>query len=84
MTTFELVEKLLYDYDFVKRDVDISPSMRLNTIALDSLDFLELIMELESELEIELDETAFIQLQTVGDVVIMVDNELGINIPRAG
>ena len=74
MTTFDKVVKILVDYN----DCDasgITPDTKFADLGLDSLDTVELVMNFEEEfgITIEMNEG----LQTVGDVVELIDGAQG-------
>lgn len=48
----------------------------INDLGSDSLDLVELVMELEEEFQITIPEEATDDVQTIGDVVRHIENEL--------
>ena len=48
----------------------------LEDLGLDSLDAVEIIMSLEEEFEIEVDDEAFANVKTIGDVAYYVEKAL--------
>jgi acyl carrier protein len=54
----------------------IRPNLNLADIGLDSLDTIELIMELEEELDLELSDTEAERIKTVGDALRLIEERL--------
>ena len=74
MNVFELVAEVIAERN--ECDVaDITPEMTFQELNIDSLDTVDLLMQLEDKLdaEIELDE----QVSTVGELVEFIEKKLG-------
>ncbi len=54
----------------------ITSETRLDELVMDSLELLELVFALESQFAIEADEKLMSELQTVGDIMAMVEQAL--------
>ena len=76
-----LLEKTLFDTAAVASD-RIRPNQSLSDLRADSLDVVELVMELEDEFEIVIPDSDYEQLHTVGDAIRYIEHAL--NEPRRG
>lgn len=77
MSTFDkvrdiLVEQLECDASAVTED-----ALVVKDLGADSLDFVEIGMSVEEEFDIEIDESEYEGLQSVGDMVRTIDSKLG-------
>lgn len=69
---FKIVsEQLGYDQDKLTRDKSF-----IKDLGSDSLDLVELTMELEEEFQISIPEEAADDIQTIGDVIDSIEREL--------
>ena len=58
--------------------IEIKSTMALvNDLGFDSLDFIELIMDLEEVFEVEIDESVLSNESTVQDIIDLINRELG-------
>lgn len=73
MTTFEKVAELLVDAKDCDRE-SIKPESTWAELSLDSLDTVELVMNLEDEFGVPLEMNE--SLKTVGDVVAAIEEKL--------
>lgn len=53
---------------------DISMEMPTSDLGFDSLDTVEVIISLDEQFEVELEEEDFLQCQTVGDILKMIQD----------
>ena len=65
----EKIEKIIRDY---KEDqtIEITESTKLDDLQIDSLDKVEILMQIEEESDVKLDMEA--DMKTVGDLVMMI------------
>jgi len=65
----EKIEKIIRDY---KEDqtIEITESTKLDDLQIDSLDKVEILMQIEEECDVKLDMEA--DMKTVGDLVMMI------------
>lgn len=74
MTTFEKLKPIISDQLGVKMEnVTLDASFK-DDLEADSLDMVDLTMEIEDEFAIEIGDKVAATLQTVGDVVRYIDN----------
>ncbi len=66
-----IVDKLGVDENEVTPEASFS-----NDLGADSLDTVELIMELEKEFNIQIPDEAAEQISTVGDAIAFIENEI--------
>ncbi len=59
----------------VKVDV-LDPAVELKSLGLDSLDLVELIMDIEEQYAIEFDNEELMEFKTVGDVLSAIEKKL--------
>lgn len=72
MTTFDIVKNILIDKSGV--DVDITPESKLSDeLGLDSLDLIELTMEIERQFGIIIPDEKVEQVEAVNDMVLLVE-----------
>ena len=74
MTTFEKLKPIIADQLGVKIENIKSESSFKDDLEADSLDMVDLTMEIEDEFAIEISEKVAATLQTVGDVVNYIEN----------
>ena len=78
----EIVNELVERYGRGTNDDDVlltddeMLSLPINSIGLDSLDFLELVFELEEKYNVELEEISVTAFPTVGSVVEVIKKKL--------
>ena len=69
MDTFHLIKQLVSE----KTNEDVLPTSTLRDLKIDSIDLVDVIMELEERLHIRFEDSELFQLKTVSDVVRLVD-----------
>jgi acyl carrier protein len=74
MTTFEKLKPLIADQLGVKMEIIKPESSFKDDLEADSLDMVDLTMEIEDEFAIEINDKVAATLQTVGDVVNFIEN----------
>ncbi|MFP5115272.1 acyl carrier protein [Bacillaceae bacterium C204] len=74
MTTFEKLKPIIADQLGVKIETIKSESSFKDDFEADSLDMVDLTMEIEDEFAIEISDKVAATLQTVGDVVNYIEN----------
>lgn len=74
MTTFEKLKPIIADQLGVKMENIKAESSFKDDFDADSLDMVDLTMEIEDEFAIEISDKVAATLQTVGDVVIFIEN----------
>lgn len=72
MTTLERIRKLPFVQSLELNEDEIVPSTELESLGLDSLDFMEFLVALEDEFDIEIPQRG-LPLETIQDVVDVVD-----------
>lgn len=65
---FKFIENYLINFGGIEFEINEKTNIK-NELNLDSLDMLELIIELENEYEIDIDAEIFSELKTIEDVV---------------
>ena len=55
---------------------DIKIEDRLNSLGGDSLDQVEIIMQIEDKYNIEIDDTEFCEIERLSDIVILVESKV--------
>jgi acyl carrier protein len=75
MTTFEKLKPIIADQLGVKMENIKLESSFKDDFEADSLDMVDLTMEIEDEFAIEISDKVATTLQTVGDVVIYIQNQ---------
>ena len=73
----EKVKKIIIDKLGVDESEVTNEASFTNDLGADSLDTVELIMELEKEFNISIPDEQAEQIQTVGDAVTYLDSQLG-------
>lgn len=77
MSTLEKVTNILVE----QLDCDVSAvtetALVVKDLGADSLDFVEIGMSIEEEFDIEIDESEYEGLKTVGDMVRTIEQKLG-------
>ena len=74
MTTFEKLKPIIADQLGVKMEIIKQESSFKDDFDADSLDMVDLTMEIEDEFAIEINDKVAATLQTVGDVVKYIEN----------
>jgi acyl carrier protein len=74
MTTFEKLKPIIADQLGVKMEIIKLESSFKDDLEADSLDMVDLTMEIEDEFAIEISDKVAETLQTVGDVVKYIEN----------
>jgi acyl carrier protein len=74
MTTFEKLKPIIADQLGVKMEIIKLESSFKDDFDADSLDMVDLTMEIEDEFAIEISDKVATTLQTVGDVVKYIEN----------
>ncbi len=65
---FKFIENYLINFCGIEFEINEKTNIK-NELDIDSLDMLELIIELENEYKIDIDYEIFIELKTIEDVV---------------
>jgi acyl carrier protein len=74
----EVLENLLKNKKQNYKNLDLSLNLSFKDLELDSLDKLEIILELEKEFNIELSNLEnLLQLKTIEDIYFLVNHKLG-------
>ncbi|WP_430256510.1 acyl carrier protein [Neorhizobium sp. DAR64872/K0K18] len=73
MTTLERLRAIIVDVLNVDADLVVPSANFINDLGADSLDHIELLMAVESELDLELDDEALEKVQTVQDAASLID-----------
>jgi acyl carrier protein len=73
MTTLERIRTIIVDVLDVDADRVVPSANFITDLGADSLDHIELLMAVESELDLDLDEDALEKVQTVQDAVSLID-----------
>lgn len=69
---FEIVKEMIIDR-FDVHEESVTPTMTFNDLGADSLDIVELVMELENRFEVTFDDDKIEQLDNVGDAVQYIE-----------
>lgn len=66
---FDFIKNYLIDFDGID-DIDINENSHLsNDLKLDSIDVLDLIIEIENYFKIDIDGEEFVKLKTIGEIL---------------
>ena len=65
---FKFIENYLINFGGIEFEINEKTNIK-NELDIDSLDMLELIIELENEYKIDIDSEIFVELKTIGDIV---------------
>ena len=65
---FKFIENYLFIFGVIEFEINEKTNIK-NELDIDSLDMLELIIELENEYKIDIDVEIFSELKTIGDIV---------------
>ena len=77
MSTFDKVRDILVEQLGCDADAVTDTALVVKDLGADSLDFVEIGMSVEEEFDIEIDESEYEGLQSVGDIVRTIDSKLG-------
>lgn len=77
MTTFEKLKGIIVENFGVDADLITPEASLVDDLGLDSLDDVELAIEIENDFEIEVSDEQIEASFTVGDVVKVIDTQLG-------
>lgn len=69
---FDIVKEMIIDRFGVQAE-SVTPTMTFNDLGADSLDIVELVMELENRFEVTFDDEKIEQLANVGDAVQYIE-----------
>lgn len=72
--TFETVSKIIADQFSLDKDSITMETDLINDLNADSLDVVELIMEIEQNFEIEIPDEKLKEVKTIKDIVDYIDN----------
>lgn len=76
MSTFDKVKEILIEQlECDEAKVTESASI-VDDLGADSLDFVEIGMELEDAFDVEIEESAYADMNTVADIVSAIDSQL--------
>lgn len=74
---FERVKEIIAEQLDVSEEVEITPeTSMMKDLDADSLDAVEIMMELEDEFEIEIPDEEAEQFKTIGDIVRFVESKI--------
>ena len=76
MNTFETVQKLIVDKFGVTKE-DVTPQMTFDDLGADSLDVVEVVMEVEDQFGIEFEDDRIESLNNIQDAVAYIDELKG-------
>ena len=77
MSTFDKVKDILVEQLECDADAVTDTALVVKDLGADSLDFVEIGMSVEEEFDIEIDESEYEGLQSVGDIVRTIESKLG-------
>lgn len=60
----------------ISKNKEITPETSLKDLGLDSLDMVEVLMEVEEELDIQFEEEEMVNLKTVNDVYNAIERKI--------
>ena len=75
MDTFELIQKYLSK--IVRDPSTITPDATLRTLGVDSLDMVDMMVEIEEELGIRFKDEELVTMKTIGDAVSLINSKTG-------
>jgi len=75
---FAVLKKLMLNFLDINTD-DLTPATQLSSLGLESLDFVEIQVELEKRYGVKIDSAVFIsgELRTLGDFATYVGQQIG-------
>ena len=65
---FKFIENYLINFCGIEFEINEKTNIK-NELDIDSLDMLEIIIELENEYKIDIDSEIFVELKTIGDII---------------
>jgi len=65
---FKFIENYLINFGGIEFEINEKTNIK-NELDIDSLDMLEIILELENEYKIDIDSEIFVELKTIGDII---------------
>ena len=74
--TFEKVQKILAEQLELDADEITMDSSLVEDLGIDSLDFVDIVMSLEDEFDIEFPEEDMAGIKTVGDIVKYIEDKI--------
>ena len=75
MQTFEKVSRIISDQLGIDAEFEFSLQTTWEELNADSLDLVEVVMEIEDEFDISVPDEAVTAMQTMGDLVAYIDAE---------
>jgi len=72
MDSLKIIQDYLNEHHAIPPE-SITPDTRLDEINIDSLSFLGLVFEFESKLGIDAPDDAIINIQTIGELILLVE-----------
>ena len=75
MNTFEKISALMAEQLGIDKDSITLESEIIKDLGADSLDVVEMLLDLEKEYGIEISDEAAAELKTVGDIVNLIDKK---------
>ncbi|NOQ50222.1 MAG: acyl carrier protein [Mycoplasmataceae bacterium] len=71
-----ILENLIKISDQISKNKNITITSSLKEIGIDSLDLLDMIVELEGIYNIEIDDSVLLKLETVKDVIDAIEHKI--------
>ena len=75
MNTFEKISALMAEQLGIDKDTITLESEIIKDLGADSLDVVEMLLDLEKEYGVEISDEAAAELKTVGDIVNLIDKK---------
>ncbi len=75
MNTFEKISALMAEQLGIEKDSITLESEIIKDLGADSLDVVEMLLDLEKEYGVEISDDAAAELKTVGDIVNLIDKK---------
>ena len=75
MTTFEKIASLMAEQLGVDKNTITPESEIIKDLGADSLDVVEMLLDLEKEYGVEISDEQAAELKTVGDIVKLIENK---------
>ena len=72
VSTLEQIQKILQDYKG-KPEIRIKPETKFEELQLDSLDTIDLVMEIEDKLGVNIEMSK--EIQTVGNIIQIIEKQ---------
>ena len=73
MDTFEKISRIVADNTKLNPE-SISPETTLNELGLDSIDLVDLVMEIEEAFSVTIPDEEFEGIKSVSDIVALIEN----------